>query len=200
MIGILNYGVGNPAAVVRMCESVSVGAELVQPGQNLNQFLKIVLPGVGHFDACVSALHSTGVWDELNSYFANQRGTILGICVGAQVLGRRSEEGSRDGLGFIQMQAEKIVSSSVQIPHMGWAETTWISSKVKPWFENSRFYYSHSYTLTPDKESLRAATFEYDGLRTGAVLSDQVIAVQFHPEKSHRYGKKLFQWFHGWNP
>ena len=200
MIGVLSYGVGNPAAVVRMCESIGIEASLVHPGQNTDCFSRIVLPGVGHFDACVNALNQSGAWDVVNSFFHNQKGPILGICVGAQVLGRRSEEGSLSGLSLMPMESKKMIVDSLQIPHMGWAETRWQSPLTEPLSLATRFYYSHSYVLVPDENSLQTATFEYGQMQTGAVVCNQVVAVQFHPEKSHRHGKCFFEWFSGWAP
>ena len=200
MIGVFSYGVGNPAAVVRMCESIGIEASLIHPGQNTDCFSRIVLPGVGHIDACINALHESGAWESVNSFFHEQKGPILGICVGAQVLGRSSEEGSLSGLGFIPMKSKKLVVDSLQIPHMGWAETSWQPPIIEPLISATRFYYSHSYVLVPDENSIQMATFEYGQLQTGAVLSNQVVAVQFHPEKSHRHGKRFFEWFSGWTP
>lgn len=200
MIGVLDYGIGNPAAVVRMCESIGIEARCFQPGQSAHYFSRIVLPGVGHFDACVKAMHGSGAWDDVCSFFYDQKGPILGICVGAQVLGRRSAEGSLSGLGFVPMDSRKLDVEPLRIPHMGWSETQWQSPLSESLSLASRFYYSHSFVLVPDEMSLQAATFEYGHLHTGAVISNQVVAVQFHPEKSHRFGKCFFKWFAGWAP
>jgi glutamine amidotransferase len=198
MLGILNYGVGNPRAVVRMCESVGVPAIEVEDPLGIFELKSLILPGVGHFDACVSALHQRGFFNPVQDYCAQEAGSILGICVGAQVLGRSSSEGTHPGLGILPMTTEKLECKRLPIPHMGWSRTTWRDVAGTIGKRDSRYYFSHSFGLVPDANEYVLAEYEYESNRVAAVAHGKVLGVQFHPEKSHVFGKLFFRWFMEW--
>ena len=183
-----------------MCSSIGLDAELVTSSKQLADYPRVVLPGVGHFDACVVALERQGFFPMIQDYYRRSVGPILGVCVGGQVLGRESEEGGMTGLSLLPMSTRRIVSTIRQVPHMGWSDTKWSTSSPFSSSESTRYYYSHSYEMRPEDTAGIAATLQYDGSRVAAVYADGVMPVQFHPEKSHRFGKSLFEWFSGWRP
>ena len=158
----------------------------------------LILPGIGSFDRCAKLLRSTGMFDYLQNVIAEGRTPILGICLGFQLLTNGSEEGSEDGLGAIPGFARRFVSrNDLRIPHMGWEETMisrnhYLCRNLEP---NLRFYYAHSYYVDCENESNQIMGSNYDGQFTAAASKNNVVGVQFHPEKSHRFGKQILRNF-----
>jgi glutamine amidotransferase len=153
---------------------------------------------VGAFDRGIEVLQEAGLVSFIRSAVADGH-QLLGICLGMQLLARGSEEGARQGLGLIEADVRRIrpAVSSLRVPHMGW-------NIVRPARENSllpvgeeeqRFYFVHSYHMICDRPSEVLATTEYGGDIVSAVAQGQVWGVQFHPEKSHRFGKALLERF-----
>ena len=202
MIGILDYGIGNPRSILRMCETSGLEVTIVKNAAELGACGRLILPGVGHFDSCSRAIFDSGLGEAVIKNVAKSRMPILGICVGAQLLGYTSEEGSCSGLELLQMKTLALPVSGGSIPHIGW-ETIEISEKspLSGLFDESpRFYFTHSFSIDASNKSDIAATFEFGQTLHASVWSENVLAVQFHPEKSHRFGRTLMEWFARWKP
>lgn len=203
MIGILSYGIGNPNAIVNMLDFAGWESQLVSNPQEMHTFDRIILPGVGNFDACMLEFRSQGFEQEIKSYLSSGR-PLLAICVGAQMLGTKSEEGNQLGLGVLPLEVKKFnFDSAIRIPRISWGEvhfnrSTSFSSEMAKLGEQ-KYYFSHSYYLSPNQQEIVTATSKYGHEYTSVVESKNIIGVQFHPEKSHRYGLALLDKFAVWN-
>ena len=160
---------------------------------------KIILPGVGAFDQAISTLRKTGWSEELNHFVEDKNNKLLGICLGMQLMFNYSEEGEMRGLGWIDGHVEKFRHSdkSLKTPHMGWNDV--LPVKESALFErrqvSDRFYFVHSYYVVCKNPVDIVATCNYGITFTCAVAQSNIYGVQFHPEKSHRFGKQLITKF-----
>lgn len=202
MIAIVDIGVGNLGAIKNMLRKVGAQAMITAQPDEIRQADKIVLPGVGAFDQGMRALADSGLMDVLNEQALEKKRPVLGICLGAQMLGRKSEEGELPGLGWIDMDVVRFPrKEGLRVPHMGWNTVTPVlhDGTVHPLFAghdaNPRFYFVHSYHFACDDESDVAATCEYGTAFAAAVTRGNIWGVQFHPEKSHRFGATLLRNF-----
>lgn len=193
-IAIVDYGVGNIASLVNMLEYVDSYPRLISEPSEIARASAILLPGVGSFAHAMAVLRSRGI-DEAIKEAASNGATIFGVCLGMQLLARHSEEGNCGGLGLLNADVRKIVPShgSIKVPHMGWCE---VQAKRRTWMlpgdaPPDRFYFAHSYHMVCDNPADIAGIIEYDGVKTIAVECGAVCGVQFHPEKSHRFGMRL---------
>lgn len=197
-IGIPNLSCGNFASVVNIIENVGGSATLVSNPSDLYNFDKVILAGVGAFDYGMSCLRTKG-WDTVLSRLAiEQKRPILGICLGMQLMCEDSEEGSLPGLGWISGHVQRFkipADSKIKIPHMGW-NTVRVSkpNSIIP-VDNGeqRFYFVHSYHAVCDDPSVVLATTHHGSDVTAAFSLDNIFGVQFHPEKSHRFGISLMR-------
>ena len=197
-VTIVDAGIGNIKSIQRMLEHLDASAEIVSDPAALGDAKRIILPGVGAFDAGMRALGEGGWIDPLNA--ANDRGIpVLGICLGMQLLSRKSEEGGEAGLGWIDAEVTRIDTGGdprLKIPHMGWAVTR--PTGNNPLIaddEEQRFYYVHTYRVVCERDEDVMATASYGRDFTSAVHRGNVYGVQFHPEKSHRFGMSLLRRF-----
>lgn len=201
-VAIVDYGVGNIGSVVNMIKHVGGSARVVRDIQDLLGAHKIVLPGVGSFDNAMSRLENLNFIEPLKDC-AKQGVPFLGICLGMQLLANSSEEGERRGLGLIPGQVRRFQfdgdTVALKIPHMGWNQAT--PAKDHPLLDglddNARFYFVHSYFFDCMDPDNRLLSSYYGGQFTSGVQKDNVMGVQFHPEKSHRYGMQLIKNFIG---
>ena len=159
MIAIIDYGAGNVRSVLNMLKALNLPARSVHEGDALKEAERIILPGVGHFDHGMAQLEARGFIPMLNEMVIGCGVPLLGICLGAQLLARRSDEGHRPGLGWVAADVvafdRTLMGPELRVPHMGWAET-WIApdASLPAGFaalpEEARFYYVHSYHLACD--------------------------------------------------
>lgn len=162
---------------------------------------KLILPGVGAFDYGIQQLHLSGLVDVLNEKVLNNKIPVLGICLGAQLLTAGSEEGKSAGLGWIKAKTISFdrtkLASDHKIPHMGWCEVTeYKHSKLfTNMYEDPRFYFVHSYHLQVEDEHEVLVKASYGYTFAAGVEKGNILGVQFHPEKSHKYGMQLLQNF-----
>lgn len=199
MIAIVDYEIGNLAAIANMFNRLGVPCEITSAPEKIESAAKIVLPGNGAFDACMKNLRATGLVPLLNEKVLNQKTPVLGICVGAQMLGHGSEEGNELGLGWMDIQVKRFpLLPNLRVPHMGWCHVN-NASPGHPLFdslsEDARFYFVHSYYISPAATEDVLLTATYGIEFSAAVGRDNIIGVQFHPEKSHRFGKQLLGQF-----
>ena len=200
-VTIVDCGIGNVKSVLRMFDALDVPAVLVSDPSEAADARRLVLPGVGAFDAGMAALNRG--WRSILDELALQRRVpVLGICLGLQLLCRGSEEGKERGLGWVAADVKRIDSGGdprLKIPHMGWADVTAVRpNPLIPRDEGEqRFYHVHSYRAVCDDPADVIATADYGAEFTTAVQHSNVFGVQFHPEKSHRFGMALLRRFAG---
>lgn len=198
MIAIIDYGVGNLASVLNMFKKIGVRDVIVSgDATTIEKANKILLPGVGAFDAGMNHLEKSGLIEILNHKALTEKVPVLGICLGMQLLSRKSEEGVKPGLGWIDAETIKFdLDPSYKIPHMGW---NYIKVKREnpliPLDSRSRFYFVHSYHVKCLDESQSLATCNFGIDFTCMVNKDNIFGTQFHPEKSLNYGMKLLENF-----
>lgn len=199
-IYILDLGLGNISSIVRMIDKVGGRSEVIGSIPNLGRGNKFILPGVGHFDHGMRAMRNRGINADFFSEVLARKGIILGICLGMQLLCRGSEEGRESGLGLIDADVTKFrfsTDAKLKIPHMGWNVVhPRLSNPLIPLTEEEqRFYFVHSYQVVPDDPTVVLGTANYGGEFCSAFQKDNMFGVQFHPEKSHRFGMALMRRF-----
>ncbi len=204
MIKILDYGMGNCGSIKNMLRYLGSDAVIVHQPEDLEAAKAIILPGVGSYDHGVKQLEPFKAI--LEHKVLHDKTPFLGICLGMQLLLESSEEGNSEGLGWIRGQARRFDFSSLDysqqrlvIPHMGWNEITPIikSELLTPLEQDlpDSFYFVHSYHATKVAEENQMANCHYGYDFTCAIQNNNIYGVQFHPEKSHKFGKQLFKQF-----
>jgi len=200
MIALVDYGLGNIRAFANIYRQLSIPVAIVDRPDDLLRASKIILPGVGAFDWAMERLNRSGLRDTLDFQVRDRRVDVLGVCVGMQMMARRSEEGELDGLGWIDAEVQRFdvakLRQQTQLPHMGWNHVRLIGEN--PLFQqlgDSQFYFLHSYFMQPANPANILAVANYGVEFTAAVGSGNVYGTQFHPEKSHGWGIRLLQNF-----
>lgn len=201
MITIINYNAGNIKSIQNMLKRIGVKSCISSSVEEIEQAEKLILPGVGHFDYGMNNLKQSGLVDVLNKKVLIDKVPLLGICLGAQLLGNKSEEGVEKGLGWIAMDVVKFdkanIPADLKIPHMSWTEIE--SNKKSALLEGldneSRFYFVHSYHMNPKDKNDVLTTSKYGYDFVSGVQKENIYGVQFHPEKSHKFGMRLLENF-----
>lgn len=202
MIAIINYGLGNLGSIQNMLKKVGyTDVVITHDKATIDSADKLLLPGVGAFDNGMSKIRDLGLIDTLNDNVLVKRKPVLGICLGMQLLSRGSQEGSLPGLGWIDAFANKFsfaaANAHLKIPHMGWNEVK--PQKTHPLTQDlpadARFYFVHSYHVDCNDPADALLTAHYGEDFTCAVQKDNIMGVQFHPEKSHKFGMHLMRNF-----
>lgn len=201
MVAIVDYGSGNLGSIRNMLKKIGFDAVISADHGVLETADKLILPGVGAFDQGMRNLEERGLVSLLHQKVLEAHTPILGICLGMQLFTQRSEEGTRKGLGWIDAETRRFDPSKetqkYPVPHMGW-EYVFEKGKsplLDEMYEEPKFYFAHSYCVkcqNPDEVILTSRYIhEFDsGIQKGNILG-----VQFHPEKSHKYGMKLLSNF-----
>jgi glutamine amidotransferase len=197
-VTVLNYGIGNTGSIINMLRKLHVDAAVATETRAVETAKRLVLPGIGAFDACMQALQNSGLRDAVLEFAASSR-PLLGICVGMQMLTAGSEEGSLAGLGLIRAYTRKFpAQEGLRIPHMGWDTVRWTAPQhmlARELTHDSRFYFVHSYCVTCESPVDALGLCTYGSEFAAAIASGAVAGVQFHPEKSHRFGLQLLKNF-----
>lgn len=193
-VSVIDVGLGNIGSIRNMLDRLGAEVDVVSAPSVEAVRWPLVLPGVGAFDSGVRKLRESGWLDQLAS--AGSDHPILGICLGMQLLGESSEEGDLEGVGRIPARFSRFDPARVKVPHMGWNQVD--VAQAGTFFdglpEDSRFYFTHSYRAPVDGlEDYVVATAEYENPFTAAYRSSGTFGVQFHPEKSHRFGMTLLR-------
>jgi imidazole glycerol-phosphate synthase subunit HisH len=192
-IAVLDYGSGNLHSVSRALAHVGGEAKVTSDPADVVDAAAIVIPGVGHFGACMRGLREAGLDRSIKDFAATGR-SVFGVCVGMQILFDGSEEDETPGLGVLAGMCRRL-PVSVKVPHMGWNTVEWITSHpyVAGLEPGAFFYFVHSYAPHPDDDSIGVASH---GCRFTAVAARaNVFATQFHPEKSGDAGLHLYRRF-----
>lgn len=200
MITVVDYGVGNIGAIINMADYLGIDAETSSDPDRIRNASKLILPGVGAFDKAMLTLQNKGLIDPLNEAVLKRQIPVLGICLGMQLLARRSDEGVQAGLGWVAADVLRITlppESALKVPHIGWLEVkpARMSSLFDSAVHGERFYFDHGYYVQCDSPQDVAATIDYGSEICCAVSSGNVSGVQFHPEKSHRFGMRVLEAF-----
>lgn len=197
MLTIVNYGVGNLSSMKNMLKKAGVSCLISSNPAEISSASHIILPGVGAFDTCASKLQQSGLVEILHQKVIVQKTPVLGVCVGHQLLLEGSEEGQLSGLGWIKGKVIKfrneMLPINTKIPHMGWTDVTLSkSSKLfEGMYSEPRFYFVHSYHAQLKNENDALFYADYGYRFVAGVEQANIMGVQFHPEKSHKFGLKL---------
>jgi glutamine amidotransferase len=202
MITIINYNSGNLGSIKNMLNYLGIPSQITNDKGAIENAEKLILPGVGHFDYGMQQLKKSGLINVLTKKVIENKIPILGICLGVQLFTKNSEEGNEEGLGWINGKTVSFdktkLASNQKIPNMGWVDVG--SYKQSKLFENMpedpRFYFVHSYHLKLDnpEDCLVTANYGYDF--AAGIEHENIVGVQFHPEKSHKYGMKILENFY----
>lgn len=199
-ISVVDYGAGNVGAVIRMIERAGGIARRVSTATEVQSAEKLILPGVGAFDHGMAQLEDRGLLEPLRHAVLRQGIPALGICLGMQLMCASSEEGDRRGLGWVDAEVVRFRPKEVtglNVPHMGW--NTLDILRENPLLTDGpgeqRFYFVHSYYVRTTDDALPVATASYGSDFVAAFHQGNIHGVQFHPEKSHRFGLQLMRRF-----
>lgn len=202
MIGIVDYGMGNLLSVYNAFDYLGEVVEICNDPETLKSYDKIVIPGVGAFQKCIESLKCTGFFQALNEEVIIKKKPTLGICLGMQVMCSQSHEfGVHDGLGWFDARVKKI-DTKLNLPVIGWNEINQRKNSIlfKGIPNSSDFYLVHSFFVDCLESDLLATYQIEDALVTAAIIKENIVATQFHPEKSQDFGLKFLDNFINWNP
>jgi imidazole glycerol-phosphate synthase subunit HisH len=203
MIAIIDYGLGNLGSIQNMLKFINEKSVITSDIEVIKKSDKLILPGVGSFDEGMEQLEKKNLIETIRLETINGK-PLLGICLGMQLLGQSSEEGSRKGLSLIPFKNIRFNNENfskdfkhLKVPHMGWNIVNLNKETIitKGIVETPRYYFVHSYHAICEnsEDILMTSNYGYDF--TAAVQKGNVIGVQFHPEKSHEFGMKILENF-----
>lgn len=198
MITIIDYNMGNIGSIANMLKKLRVESVITSDKRIIQNAKKIILPGVGSFDKAFDNIKKLDLFEILNIKANVDQIPLLGICLGMQLLTNNSEEGIEKGFGWIDADTFRFRGSNkIKIPHMGWNSTLKSSNSdlTKNLIENSRFYFVHSYYVKVKNESNSILKTTYSIEFDAAIQRKNIYGVQFHPEKSHKFGMQLLKNF-----
>jgi glutamine amidotransferase len=201
MITLIDYGVGNIFAFQNVYKRLDIPTKIAKSAADLNDVEKLILPGVGSFDYAMNQLNNSGMREKLDDLVLDKKVPVIGICVGMQMMGNRSDEGKLDGLKWIDAEIlkfdEGLIQQRTKLPHMGWNDVS--PTEEHPLFtgleKEAIFYFLHSFYFKCKNPIDSIAVSDYGLSFSSAVNKDNIYGIQFHPEKSHQYGEKLLHNF-----
>lgn len=196
---VIDYGIGNVGSIINMLKKIGVHSVVSGDARMIEVARKLILPGVGAFDKGMSQLHNSGLVPLLHHKVVEQKTPVLGICLGMQLMTIGSEEGQMPGLGWIDATTIRFDFSATaarpKVPHMGWNELAVKTdhSMFRGMETSPRFYFVHSYHVICKQEQDVIATTTHGYSFVSVFARGCLTGVQFHPEKSHKYGMMLLQ-------
>lgn len=201
MIVIVDYGVGNLGSIINMLKKAGSKAIASSDPNVLRQAEKLILPGIGAFDAGMSKLNERGLVPLLNHLALEKKVPFLGLCLGLQLMTKNSEEGGTQGLGWFDAETVRFKfegeQSQLKVPHMGW--NTINIQQEHPIFTDletdARFYFVHSYFVKSNNQQEVLAKTDYGASFDSILGKENILGAQFHPEKSHKFGLHLLKNF-----
>lgn len=202
MITIVDYGMGNLGSIQNMFKYLGVQSTIESDVEKIKRASKLLLPGVGSFDTAMKKINQGDLREVLNEKALKEQIPILGICLGMQLLTNSSEEGNLEGLGWIPAKSisfKNNIDRTYRVPHMGWnrvmkSNQSQLTQGFEE-FEEVRFYFVHSYFVKVVDTQHSILTTHYGIEFDSAIQKDNIYGAQFHPEKSHKFGMKLFENF-----
>ncbi len=202
MIIIIDYGLGNLGSIKNMLRKIGYTSEISSDPEKISEASKIILPGVGAFDTGMSRLNDLGIINLLNKKAFDEQIPVLGICLGAQLMCKGSEEGQLKGLGWfdadvLSFRGRFIEEKDLPVPNMGWIDVTIRKESLLTTNLPSapRYYFVHSFFISAKNDADILLTAKYGFSYTAALQRENIFGVQFHPEKSHKYGFELLKNF-----
>ncbi len=201
MAVIIDYGVGNLGSIKNMIRKVGGKSSIGSTKEAIRQAEMLILPGIGAFDSGINHLRASGLWDILNQRVLEDKVPVLGICLGAQLMTRSSEEGKEQGLGWFNAKTLRMDFSGIPgkwpLPNVGWRNVSAQNgySMLNEIEETPRFYFVHSYYMSANDTSIVSMTASYGIDFACGLRSENIHCVQFHPEKSHAFGMRFFRNF-----
>jgi glutamine amidotransferase len=201
MIVVIDYGLGNLGSIRNMLKKIGTEGTISSNVSDIEEAEKLILPGVGNFDHGMRNLEASGLLPVLEYKVIQKKTPILGICLGMQLFARKSEEGESTGLGWIDAEVVRFKfdgkERNLKIPHMGWnlVKMNQRDALFEKMYPEARFYFVHSYHVVCKNENdILGKTFHgYEFV--SAIKKENIYGVQFHPEKSHKFGMKLLENF-----
>lgn len=201
MIVIIDYGIGNLGSIKNMLRKIGKEAKISSDAEDIKSADKLILPGIGAFDAGMSHLRDSGHMDLLNTRVLDDKAPVLGICLGAQMMTRGSDEGKEPGLGWFEADTLRMTFDGIPgkwpLPNIGWRDVAAPNPYplLDGYDETPRFYFVHSYYMKADAPDIVSLTSEY-GFEFACGLSrGNIHCAQFHPEKSHKFGMRFLRNF-----
>ena len=195
---IVDYGLGNLNSIKNMLKHIGYNSEISDETQKVSEADNIILPGVGRFGAGMQGILDKNLLGILNKKALKDQIPILGICLGMQLLTKGSEEDNVKGLGWIDAYTYRFsVNDAYKVPHMGWNTVEVVNDNplIKDKEEYNKFYFVHSYFVKTKKDEETILETEYGIRFASGIKKGNIMGVQFHPEKSHRYGMALLKNF-----
>lgn len=197
MIVIIDYGLGNIKAFSNILQRKNLNFKIAKNEEDLRGSSKIILPGVGAFDAAIDSLNKSGMRTKLDELVLEKKIEVLGICVGMQIMCKSSSEGKEEGLGWVDAEVKKMSEKDLYpLPHMGW-NTLHIKKDDKIFrgiMADSEFYFLHSYFIESKNESVIAYS-DYSCGIASVIKNENIYGIQCHPEKSHKNGEIFLENF-----
>ncbi len=198
MIGIIDYGLGNVQSFINSYRILGIPAFAINEKKELAKANRLILPGVGSFDMAMERFHASGLIKDIEDLVFYKSVPILGVCIGLQIMTRKSDEGNFKGLGWLDAEV-KLIKENIKLPlpHMGWntINVEDKNSKLLLGINNKRFYFLHSYHVIFDNSSNQVASSNYGIKILAAASYKNIYGCQFHPEKSHSAGLKVLENF-----
>lgn len=206
MVAIVDYNAGNIGSLVKILQKLGAEVTIASTPDAVLAADRLILPGVGHFGAAIAELRRRDLAAALSLRVREEGVPLLGVCLGMQLLARRSEEADAEGLGWIAADCVRFRfppdPEAPKVPNMGWRtvaprpDSRLFPPLDRPW----RFYFVHSYYVLPDNPDVLLATADHGGPFAAAVQDGNIVGVQFHPEKSHRFGLAFLEQFLRFEP